>query len=797
MAKDKSIPSNIVLAKEKFKYDTLQNMINDVALKPYDVVETNGNTVAGDGLGAKYKIEPNNSTEKFKYDTLQNMINDVALKPYDVVETNGNTVAGDGLGAKYKIEPNNSTGAIALKNGYYAKEIIKKVDKSETYELYKNGVKTNVKVTIDENNNGIIISDDNSIQSVFSINKDNVNIKSNKKDNTEYSSLNVDKNSINLNVLNLSNLSLNKNGLTSKLPNIKGSDKDLINVINGLLSRIENVPIGTILPTASNIVPLGYLLCDGQEVDKNVYPELYNILPNGGYVSEKVFRELAKSEIPIMKANEQDNFDGQEVDKNVYPELYNILPNGGYVSEKVFRELAKSEIPIMKANEQDNFVITSSTKYNTSYEPYQAFDNKSNTNWVTANNIKTGWIKIDYPYKRAISKFSVMTSNDNGSTIKKVVLYGVNDNIEDELYNETLEIEYKPNEIRYFEIPFNKNEYQSFKIYFENNTNDPYIRIGEIELFTVDISKFPTYGQEVDKTFNKNEYQSFKIYFENNTNDPYIRIGEIELFTVDISKFPTYGQEVDKRYVPDLRNMFLRGLDVSKNRQILDYENDDNKKHNHIIPIENYDAYYDGYKNIARGKPTYVYQNDSSNTSDNGYTITSDEYSYSGTLESRPKNISVNYIIKATDVSNTTDLEDASIIINSKIEKNKNDILALNTDLEQHKKGVDDVVELFSSDVISGQQGTIKLTETWKNFRKITIEIQTVNAWRSVRTFYTPIISVDDTPTIGASKFKYMLESYGDYYLYMMFRSNNTDIFVENHTDYIHKILGIGRIAGF
>lgn len=655
---------------------------------------------------AKDKSIPANlvfTREKFKYDTLQNMINDVALKPYDIVETNGNTVAGDGLGAKYKIEPNNSTGAIALKNGYYAKEIIKKVDKSETYELYKNGVKTNVKVTIDENNNGIIISDDSTTQSIFSINKNNVNLKSNKKDNTEYSSLNIDKDSIDLNVLNLSTLSINKNGLTSKLPNIKGSDKDLINVINGLLSRIENIPIGTILPTASNTIPLGYLLCDGQEVDKTAYPELYSILPNGGYVSEKVFREIAKSEIPVMKANEQ-----------------------------------------------DNFIITSSSKYNTSYEPYQAFDNKNNTNWVTANTMKTGWLKIDYPYKRAISKFSVMTSNGDGSTIKKIVLYGVNNDIEDELYNETLEIEYKPNEIRYFEVPFNKKE-----------------------------------------------YQSFKIYFENNTNDPYVRIGEIELFTVDMSEFPTYGQEVDKKYLPDLRNMFLRGLDTSKNRVLLDYENDDNKKHNHIIPIGNYNAHYNGYKNIAKGQPIYVYQDDSAQTSDNGYTVTNDEYSFTGTKDSRPKNISVNYIIKAKDVSNTTDLEDASIEINNKIEKNRNDISKLNVDLEQHKKGIDDVVELFSSDVISGQQGTIKLTETWKNFRKITIEIQTGNNWRSVRTFYTPIISVDDTPTIGASKFKYMLESYGDDYLYMMFRSNNIDIFVENHYDYIHKILGIGRIAGF
>lgn len=655
---------------------------------------------------AKDKSIPANlvfTREKFKYDTLQNMINDVALKPYDIVETNGNTVAGDGLGAKYKIEPNNSTGAIALKNGYYAKEIIKKVNKSETYELYKNGVKTNVKVTIDENNNGIIISDDSTTQSIFSINENNVNLKSNKKDNTEYSSLNVDKDSIDLNVLNLSSLSLNKNGLTSKLPNIKGSDKDLINVINGLLSRIENVPIGTILPTASNIVPLGYLLCDGQEVDKNVYPELYNILPNGGYVSERVFRELAKSEIPIMKANEQ-----------------------------------------------DNFVITSSTKYNTSYEPYQAFDNKSNTNWVTANNIKTGWIKIDYPYKRAISKFSVMTSNDNGSTIKKVVLYGVNDDIEDELYNETLEVEYKPNEIRYFEIPFNKNE-----------------------------------------------YQSFKIYFENNTNDPYIRIGEINIFTVDMSEFPTYGQEVDKKYTPDLRNMFLKGK--NNNSQLLEYENDENKYHQHKLP---FDAGPDNLDNELKEldvADTFVYKLYASTSyqGDECYAYLNNNKNGQGKNVARPKNISINYIIKATDVSNTTDLEDASIVINSKIEKNKNDILALNTDLEQHKKGVDDVVELFSSDAISGQQGTIKLTETWKNFRKITIEIQTSNSWRSVRTFYTPIISVDDTPTTGASKFKYMLESYGDNYLYMMFRSNNIDIFVENHIDYIHKILGIGRIAGF
>lgn len=56
MAKDKSIPSNIILAKEKFKYDTIQDMVNDITLKVGMVVDINGYYKPDDGATHKRVI---------------------------------------------------------------------------------------------------------------------------------------------------------------------------------------------------------------------------------------------------------------------------------------------------------------------------------------------------------------------------------------------------------------------------------------------------------------------------------------------------------------------------------------------------------------------------------------------------------------------------------------------------------------------------------------------------------------------------------------------------------------------
>lgn len=53
MAKDKVIPSNLVLCNEKFKYDNVEQMVNDTGLQLDNVVELLGYYQAGDGAGHK------------------------------------------------------------------------------------------------------------------------------------------------------------------------------------------------------------------------------------------------------------------------------------------------------------------------------------------------------------------------------------------------------------------------------------------------------------------------------------------------------------------------------------------------------------------------------------------------------------------------------------------------------------------------------------------------------------------------------------------------------------------------
>jgi len=54
---------------------------------------------------------------------------------------------------------------------------------------------------------------------------------------------------------------------------------------SGLLKQSRNVfvgdlgmPIGAILPFAGNRIPLGYLLCDGSEIDQTIYADLYDVI---------------------------------------------------------------------------------------------------------------------------------------------------------------------------------------------------------------------------------------------------------------------------------------------------------------------------------------------------------------------------------------------------------------------------------------------------------------------------------------------------------------------------------------
>lgn len=53
MATDKKIPSNLVFSKEKFRYNTIQDVINDTGLTVGLIVETDGYNTLGDGFDTK------------------------------------------------------------------------------------------------------------------------------------------------------------------------------------------------------------------------------------------------------------------------------------------------------------------------------------------------------------------------------------------------------------------------------------------------------------------------------------------------------------------------------------------------------------------------------------------------------------------------------------------------------------------------------------------------------------------------------------------------------------------------
>lgn len=140
MAKDKKIPANLVFTKEKFTYNTIQEVIDDVGLQPNTVVETNGYHNIGDGLGAKYIIAPvddgdnihlkngyyaheipnsNGSKKVDKASTIEEL-KSMNLKVGDVIEVLGYYSADDGATHKRVIANSDDGSGVQLVNGKWA-----------------------------------------------------------------------------------------------------------------------------------------------------------------------------------------------------------------------------------------------------------------------------------------------------------------------------------------------------------------------------------------------------------------------------------------------------------------------------------------------------------------------------------------------------------------------------------------------------------------------------------------------------------------------------------------------------
>ena len=140
MATDKKIPSNLVFSKEKFRYNTIQDVINDTGLTVGLVVETDGYNTLGDGFGAKYLItnvnengsipltngnyakevpNSNGSKKVDKANTIEEL-KGMNLKVGDVVEVLGYYSADDGATHKRVIADTDDGSGVRLRSGKWA-----------------------------------------------------------------------------------------------------------------------------------------------------------------------------------------------------------------------------------------------------------------------------------------------------------------------------------------------------------------------------------------------------------------------------------------------------------------------------------------------------------------------------------------------------------------------------------------------------------------------------------------------------------------------------------------------------
>lgn len=179
---------------------------------------------------------------------------------------------------------------------------------------------------------------------------------------------------------------------------------------------IEDVPVGNVISAIGNKIPKHYLRYDDTILNIAEYPHLAEYIKEnfGSYnhFGGDGINTFCVSDIPVSQ------------------ELIDITP---------IMTSATAPAP---------YVVTASS-YRTAdggYNPYKAFDNDNNKVtsghvWITADGTKTGWIKLDFNKKTAISHFSIQCHTSINSTttthmLKDFVLYGSDDDI---VYNKIKE----------------------------------------------------------------------------------------------------------------------------------------------------------------------------------------------------------------------------------------------------------------------------------------------------------------------------------------------------------------------
>lgn len=159
-------------------------------------------------------------------------------------------------------------------------------------------------------------------------------------------------------------------------------------------------------------------------------------------------------------------------------------------------------------------VASASSQFSSTFAAWKAFDGIQATSgaWVTASNVLSGWLMIDFSVKTPINGFTI-TARDIGTaniTSPKVFnLQGSDDGINfTTLASYDSETLWKPRESRNYYISQEAN-YRYYRLnVIENEGNSTYVSIGQLQFFTINtLMKIPDASPE---TIGKYGTKSFK-----------------------------------------------------------------------------------------------------------------------------------------------------------------------------------------------------------------------------------------------------------------------------------------------
>ncbi|NRR20636.1 discoidin domain-containing protein [Brevibacillus sp. MS2.2] len=182
--------------------------------------------------------------------------------------------------------------------------------------------------------------------------------------------------------------------------------------------------------------------------------------------------------------------------------MFSVLFSGqniGHAEDQYSDDL----IPIMTSNNTPSGIVSASSQWSGSHQPYNAFNDSANDyGWVTSEGIKSGWISYEFQTPQTISKYTLKSRNYNLSINENPrdwtfeawdgsdwVVLDVRNNVTNWVLGEVKEYTFD-----------NPNSYKTYRINISSNNDGAALSLGEIEMMSKNIQPQPEPEPEPEPT---------------------------------------------------------------------------------------------------------------------------------------------------------------------------------------------------------------------------------------------------------------------------------------------------------